>query len=287
MTLRAILLHLRLPFSLVLMPVFWFAVSQVAHPDWGRVVVVGLVLHGLLYPASHAFNSYYDKDEGPVGGLAMPPPVDRSLLRTAWWLDAVALLMGVWVGWPFVAYLLTYGFVSKAYSYDRIRLKKYPIISWLTIGLFQGGLTYVATYQAVGQAGGGDLLAGHTLLAALLSTLNLLAIYPITQVYQHKEDARRGDRTISLVMGVRGTFLATLALFGLAMPGFYVYFAGGVPFYWLTVAMLPAVVFFGFWYGRVRRQATAANFRSTMYMIGLAGLGLNLFFIGLTFLVTT
>jgi 4-hydroxybenzoate polyprenyltransferase len=281
MTFRAVFLHLRVHFSLLLMPVFWFAVSQVASPDWGRVVVVGVILHLLLYPASHAYNSYYDKDEGPVGGLATPPPVDATLLRTAWWLDAAALLAGAWVGWPFVAYLLAYGFVSKAYSYDQIRLKKYPILSWLTIGLFQGGLTYLGTYQAVSQSTLPALADGHIWLAAGLSTLNLLAIYPITQVYQHEEDARRGDLTISRVLGIRGTFLATFLLFNLSLLGFYQYFTGRPPFYWLLLALLSAGVYFVVWYARVHRQAEAADFRSTMYMTGLAGLGLNAFFITL------
>jgi hypothetical protein len=284
MSLRTVLLHLRVHFSLFLMPVFWFAVSQTPHPDWSRVWAVGLILHLLLYPASHAYNSYYDKDEGPVGGLAAPPPVSKALLWVAWGLDALALGLGTWLGWPFVVYLLLYGFMSKAYSSDRIRLKKYPIISWLVVGTCQGGLTYAATYLAVGQLPLGTLLDARVGLAVLLSTLNLLAIYPITQVYQHDEDARRGDLTLSRLLGIRGTFVCTLLIFSLSMAGFWVYFGGGAAFYWLATLMAPTSAYFLSWYVRVRRQESEANFQSTMWMTALAGLGLNLFFMALTWL---
>ncbi len=284
MTLRSVLLHLRVHFSLFLMPVFWFAVSQVSQPDWGRVWAVGVILHLLLYPASHAFNSYYDKDEGPVGGLAVPPPVSKTLWYVAWLLDVLALLLGTWLGWPFVVYLLVYGFTSKAYSHDRIRLKKYPVLSWLVVGTCQGGLTYAATYQAVSQDPISALLTPDVGLAALLSTLNILAIYPITQIYQHNDDAKRGDLTLSRLLGVRGTFICTLVIFSISITGFYLYLEGGIAFFWLVGLLLPTAAYFLSWYVRVWRNVGQANFQSTMWMTALAGLGLNAFFIILTFL---
>jgi len=96
------------------------------------------ILHLLLYPASNAYNSYFDKDEGSIGILESPPPVDKELFYVSWVLDILALLLGVFIGWPFVCYLLIYGFISKAYSHDRIRLKKYPVASWLIVSFFSG-----------------------------------------------------------------------------------------------------------------------------------------------------
>ncbi|WP_425291083.1 UbiA family prenyltransferase [Spirosoma linguale] len=279
MSLRAVWLHLRVPFSFFLMPVFWFALSQSAHPDAGRTWAVFLIIHLLLYPASHAYNSYYDKDTESIGLLATPPPVDRTLLWVAWGLDAVALLHGLWVGWPFVAYLLVYGFISKAYSHDRMRLKKYPVLSWLIVGLCQGGLTFLATYQAINQVPISHLLNTNLMLAASLCSLNILAIYPITQVYQHAEDSRRGDLTMSRWLGIRGTFGCTGLIFTLATAGFYVFYRGQAPFYGLQICLLPATLFFVIWYSHVHRDARLANYTSAMRMTLLAGIGLNLFFI--------
>ncbi|UOQ78239.1 hypothetical protein MUN84_06535 [Hymenobacter sp. 5516J-16] len=64
---------LRIPFSVYLMPVFWFGLSALP-PGFSvaRAVGVFVVLHLLAYPASNGYNSYYDQDEGSIGGLRQP-----------------------------------------------------------------------------------------------------------------------------------------------------------------------------------------------------------------------
>jgi len=284
MSFRAVWSHLRVPFSFFLLPVFLFALSQSPRPDWVRTVVVLLTIHFLLYPASNAYNSYFDKDEDSIGLLERPPAVDKTLFHVAWALDILALLIGWWVGFPFVVYLLVYGVISKAYSHPLIRLKKYPVTSWLIVSLFQGGFTYLMTLQAINHLSIGALLSFRPLLAAGLCTLNLLATYPVTQIYQHEEDARRGDLTMSRLLGIRGTLLNAVFLFTLILLGFYLYF-GGMPVFWLLpVCLLPGIVFFLQWYQRVRSDVRQANFRSAMRVTWLAGSGLNLFFIFLLIL---
>ncbi|MFD1142043.1 UbiA family prenyltransferase [Larkinella insperata] len=289
MTFRTVWLHLRVPFSFFLLPVFLFALTQSdalrsGALDWVRVAVIWVAIHLLLYPASNAYNSYFDKDEGSIGILETPPPVDKTLFYVAWGLDGLALLLGVWVGWPFVVYLLVYGFISKAYSHPAVRLKKYPIASWLIVSLFQGGFTYLMTLQAFDRLPVADLIKPQPLLAALLCTMNLLAVYPITQIYQHEEDSRRGDLTMSRLLGVGGTFLNAVCWFALSLVGFYRYFGGATMFWLLPVCLLPGVVYFLFWYRRVHRDVGQANFRSAMTMTLLSGTGLNFFFLFLLIL---
>ncbi|WP_338873588.1 UbiA family prenyltransferase [Spirosoma sp. SC4-14] len=280
MTARTIWLHLRVPFSVFLLPMFWFAVSQSVHPDLGKSVAVLLIVHLLLYPASNAYNSYFDKDEGSIGGLEKPPPVDKDLYWVSWALDVVALVLGsIFVNWPFVLYLLVYGFVTKAYSHDRIRLKKYPILSWLLISVLQGGITYVMTYISINDLPLSTIGQPKLLLGGLLATLNLMALYPVTQVYQHEEDARRGDRTISLMMGVRGTFICAVVMYLLSMVGFYIYFEGSYLILIYLLFLLPAVIFFLRWFSRVYKDPNQANYRTTMQMMWISSIGLNSFFL--------
>src|SRR5205823_3554541 len=61
------LLHLRLPFQLLLAPVFlWGALA--AGGRCSPVLVAAFVaIHVCLYGGATAFNSVYDRDEGPVG----------------------------------------------------------------------------------------------------------------------------------------------------------------------------------------------------------------------------
>jgi 4-hydroxybenzoate polyprenyltransferase len=281
MTLRSVLLHLRFPFSLFLLPVFWFALSQSVNPDLGRTWLVAFVLHFLLYPASNAYNSFFDKDEESIGILERPPLVDRTLYYVAWGFDLLGLGLGIFIGWPFVLYLLIYGLVSKAYSHDRIRLKKYPVSSWIIVSAFQGGFTYLMTLQALNNVPLEQLFTNHTLLAGTLCTLNVMALYPLTQIYQHAEDARRGDLTLSRLLGIQGTFICALLVFSCSLTGFYIYFEGRSPFYLLLAFLLPAMIFFGLWYLRVRQDRSRADFRSAMQMTILAGIGLNGFFLTL------
>jgi len=281
---KSVLLHLRIPFSFFLMPIFCFSLSQSPKPDLLTTVFVFLILHLLLYPASNAYNSYYDKDEGSIGGLESPPPVSKKLLYAAWAFDVVAVLLGLLIGWELALALLVYGLVSKAYSYDRIRLKKYPIISWLVIGVFQGAFPYLMVFQAINHISIADLSKQEIWVPALLSTLWLMAAYPMTQIYQHEEDARRGDLTLSRMLGIKGTFLFTASAFVLVNVGFYIYFrywldAGLLYFGLFQVLMLPVLIYFFIWFRRASRDLRQVNFRSTMRLNLISSVCMNAFFL--------
>ena len=122
---RSTLLHLRFPFSFFLLPVFLFALSTSEPVNWVDTLVAAFILHILLYPASNGYNSFFDKDEGSIGGLKSPPAVNNSLYYTSIALDLVAIILGtIFISFTFSMMILTYGLVSKAYSHPAIRLKK-------------------------------------------------------------------------------------------------------------------------------------------------------------------
>ncbi|MEQ8713747.1 MAG: UbiA family prenyltransferase [Cyclobacteriaceae bacterium] len=284
---RSTWLHLRIPFSFFLLPVFLFAISILENPDWWPVILVGVILHLLLYPASNGYNSYFDKDEGSIGGLKHPPKVSKELYVMALVFDGIALVLGLWISWQFALMLFVYGLVSKAYSHPAVRLKKLPIIGWITAGFFQGYFTFLMVIVGVGQSPLPEMLTAEVQLPAILSSLLLWGSYPMTQVYQHEEDAARGDQTISLRLGVLGTFHFTAAMFSLSNAGFLAYYYS---YFGLTTAMmfqaflLPVLVFFLWWYLRVRREESQANFEHTMQLNMLSAVMLNAFFLTVTLL---
>ena len=118
------------------------------------------------------------------------------------------------------------------------------------------------------------------LLPAFICTSNLLAIYPLTQVYQHEEDARRGDMTMSRLLGIRGTFLNAVFWLGLSGVGFLVYFG----FTFVIILLSPLLGFFGWWMLQVWKDESKANFKNTMWLNLLAGVCLTIFFGALCFL---
>ncbi|MFN3380339.1 MAG: UbiA family prenyltransferase [Runella zeae] len=275
---KNIIIHLRLPFSFLLLPIFLFALSQAPQIDVGKAWWVFFILHFLLFPASNAYNSYYDKDEGSIGLLETPPPVTKGLWYVAWAMDLVGLIVGyLFVNIEFVMYLLVYGLVSKAYSHPMIRLKKYPILSWIVVTTFQGALTYVAVFRAVApQATFSELIP--QLVPALICTSNLLAIYPLTQVYQHEEDAKRGDMTMSRLLGIKGTFVNACFWLALSGGGFLYYFGFTTHLLLLIILLGPLLLFFGRWMWQVWEDERQANFKNTMYLNLIAAVCLNICF---------
>ncbi|MEX0635286.1 MAG: prenyltransferase, partial [Ferruginibacter sp.] len=78
---------LRFPFSIFLMPVYWFALSQIRDVHIGRTILVFFILHVLVYPASNGYNSYMDRDTASIGGIEHPKAPTKQLLYSTIILD--------------------------------------------------------------------------------------------------------------------------------------------------------------------------------------------------------
>jgi len=282
MGLRSTLIHLRFPFSFFLFPIWLAAVSAAREVDPLRGLASFVILHLLLYPASNGFNSYYDRDEGPIGGIAKPPPVGGDLLAASLILDLLALAAGLTLLGPlFMGGLIVYGLASKLYSWDKTRIKARPIAGWLLIGIGQGGLTFLLVVASIGKAGQAGI-GGETLLESLAATALLLGVYPLTQIYQHEEDARRGDLTISRLVGIPGSFILSGIFLGIGILGLgaFVDMRGGAPWTLAYLGIqLPATIYFIVWFARTLRDPAMADFRHAMRMNLLASGCLSLFFI--------
>ncbi len=280
---RSSLLHLRIPFSFFLLPIFLFSLAISPNITADPLLWSFVIVHLFLYPASNAYNSYFDKDEGSIGILENPPPVEKGLYYLALLFDLIAIVLAIWkVSITFAIMLFIYGLVSKAYSHPSIRLKKYAITSWIITGLFQGLFSFVMCYVGINQFEIGQALKPEVYFGGILTSLMLWANYPLTQVYQHEEDAKRGDKTFSILLGIKGTFYFVAATFSIAAIGFIVYFNTffNNRFAQLFILFLaPVVLFFVYWLYRVLRDLRKANYRNTMWLNFISATSLNVFFI--------
>lgn len=280
---RSSWLHLRIPFSFFLLPIFLFAVAISPNLIEARLLWVFLIVHFFLYPASNAFNSYFDKDEKSIGGLKNPPPVSRGLYFLALLFDLLAIVLGILkINWQFGFMLFIYGLVSKAYSHTSIRLKKYPIAGWIITGLFQGLFTLVMCYLALNNFDVETAMNPKVLMAGIIASAMLWGNYPMTQIYQHEEDAKRGDITLSLKLGVLRTFGFTAIVFGLATIGFVCFFQifYDSKYAWhFLLALAPVLLYFGYWFFQVTRDATKADYTHLMGLNFISAICLNAFFI--------
>jgi 1,4-dihydroxy-2-naphthoate octaprenyltransferase len=94
---RSTLQLLRFHFSFFLLPVFLFAISQLPAVNWRLTVLVFIILHFLVYPASNGYNSYMDKDQTPIGGLKNPLQPTVQLFRISLLMDTAALIISLFI----------------------------------------------------------------------------------------------------------------------------------------------------------------------------------------------
>lgn len=278
---------MRIPFSVFLMPVYWFALSDkyvIANFDIIKAIIVFVVLHILVYPASNGYNSYCDKDEDSVGGLAKPPKVTKELLLVVCMFDLASVLLALVISWQFALMVFVYLMVSKAYSYDKIRLKKYPIISSMIVAFFQGAWVYLSIIQVFTNSFKFD---NYSLIFAVVSSIFLLGSYPITQIYQHQSDKKRGDKTLSIVLGLWGTFVFSGVVFFLAtiiyvlanykygqyfQIGTYLIFTGPILWYLTN------------WIKNAQKNLSQINHQNTMTMNKISSLSMSfIFFVNMVY----
>ena len=260
---------LRFHFSVFLLPVYLFALSQVPRVSWPDALLVFAILHLLVYPSSNGYNSYMDRDSSPIGGLEKPLQPTRELFHVSIVMDVIAVGLSFLISPWFAAGVLLYILASRAYSYRGIRLKKYPVTGYLVVVLFQGALVFVLAYHGSSHDHSFNVPVWGVAAAAGL----IGGYYPLTQVYQHAADEADGVRTISLALGKRGTFIFCGIIFTLATVCMFLLCKHNNdlrPFYLFIVCMGPMVWFFLQWMRKVWHDGQQANFRNSLVMNVLA-----------------
>ncbi len=276
---------LRFPFSFFLMPVFWFALGSVQEIHILRAIGIFLVIHMLLYPSSNGYNSYMDRDTGSIGGVRKPMEPTRELFYVTVAMDMLAIILAALLSPIFAVLLLCYIICSRLYSYRGVRLKQYPILGYLVVILNQGGIVFLMIYLGAGDYRPSIGQLPWTGIAA--ACLLIGGFYPITQIYQHRQDQRDGVKTISSLLGVRGTFVFCAIIYLAAFCMLFLYYQQlQHPLYFsiLQIFFLPVLVYFFRWLRLVWKDASKADFNHTMEMNWVASTCTNIGFITLLIL---
>ena len=266
---RDTILHLRVPFSFFLLPVFCFGISQASPIYLADTIILFISLHLFIYPASNIYNSYMDKDTGSIGGLKNPPPVTRKLYYASIIFDIAGLALCSFTGWRNTLLLAGYVALSKAYSWHGIRLKKYTYVSWLTVAFCQGGYTFMLANMAAAHNAHISWFVPENIICMLVASLLIGGSYPLTQIYQHKEDSSRGDRTLSYRMGITGTFVFTSIMFAVSAGILFYYFrtyTSLVHFFIFAICLMPVMIYYLQWFFKTMKDKAFADFEHTMLM---------------------
>jgi len=269
---------LRFHFSIFLMPVYWFALTQLVNINRTNAVLIFIILHVLVYPSSNGYNSYMDRDTSPIGGLQNPLQPTKQLFYVTVAMDVLAVALSFFISSLFASGILLYIICSRLYSYRGIRIKQYPIIGYLTVIALQGGLVFWMAYHGSSMM----LKTGMPLAGMIAASLLIGGFYPLTQIYQHKQDKEDGVTTISYLLGYRKTFVFCAVVYVVAMLFVgYTFFSSLMikEFFILAIFFLPILVYFLWWAVKVWKDESFADFKHTMQMNVLASICTNAAFI--------
>jgi 1,4-dihydroxy-2-naphthoate octaprenyltransferase len=289
MPLKDLLLHLRLQWQILLVPLFFWGFLLAAGPRAPELIgleflLVFLIFHVMFYGGATALNSYYDQDEGPVGGLWEPPETTRDLLIFAVGLQILGLILLFFISLPLFVLALIMGFVGNAYSHPAIRLKAYPWTSLLAVSIFQGmGGTAAGWLYAADQWQ--SLFSLKAILGLLVAALIITGFYPLTQVYQREEDRKQGVISFAVYAGEK-VFPLSIAcmLSAAALMGYLAWrYFGPIEALLAIVGLVGLAIFVAIWWSRYDDTDVRVNYL-WMMRLGYLMTGGFLVFIAFVFL---
>ena len=193
---RNFILHLRLPYNFLLLTGPFLAGALFSQrTNLVRFIFYYIVFFVFFMGGVNAYNSYYDRDTGPIGGLKYPPKMKGWMLYAAIGMQITALILSIknillfWI-------ILISMVLSVSYSHPSIRLKAKPIESLILI-FFSVIMGFLAGFFAYG----GINPEFPLIIISIGVSMIITGIYPISQAYQTKEDLKRGDKTFFVKYG--------------------------------------------------------------------------------------
>jgi 1,4-dihydroxy-2-naphthoate octaprenyltransferase len=267
--------------SLIFLPVFLFAISQTQDINWLHTTLFFVVMFILVQPSIRMQITYANMQLSKCDIAETEQAKKLFKISTA--MDGLAvvfstLIFSLEVG----AGVLTYLLLSKLHNSNPIRLKKYAIISWLLTMAMQGVLLFALTQYACGK-----IMLITNVFALQATTFFVGFIFPLLQMYTHQQDANRGDLTISLRLGLKGTFTLSLVAFLVAVlfMGLHFYNIKKLfHFYLFLLFLSPVAAYFFWWRKNTKIQPLAANHTFTKLFIIITTICMGLFSLVLIYL---
>jgi len=215
---RSFVVHFRLHYQLFILSGGYlfgalFSDGLNAKMFWLQFLNVSVLLFG----TATVYNSWHDKDEGPIGGLKHPPPMQPWMRKVALWMQFGGLLLAHYAGIEFTYLYLASMVFFWLYSTKRARWKGHPIKSLIAIGISTGTNSFWMGYFAAG----GEAFTPEIVIVGVGTALVFLSLYPVSQIYQMRNDSIRGDRTFAIEFGIQGVkrFYTRTYYIGLSMAG--------------------------------------------------------------------
>lgn len=235
------ILHLRIHYQfLILSGGYLLASIYLKEPDLKSFWIQFLNVHILLFGGATAYNSYWDKDEGPIGGLKNPPPMSKWMWVISMLMQYLGLFWAYTYSWKFAAVYGVSMLFFWLYSSPITRWKGHPLLSIIAIGISTGTNSFIMGILAAG--GDPDFAEGMTALGVACL---ILSLYPVSQVFQTEQDRLRGDRTFAIEYGLKGVrvFFMCMFLTGAMVISYFLFLQSEVYGLLLGLICMPAFAF--------------------------------------------
>lgn len=195
---QRVFIHARWPVQSYVVLGFLFGAVVTRHP-LNFSYIVAFVAWLMIVVGLTVLNSYYDKDEAPVGGMQNPPKVNESLLYGSLILIVAGLILCFPFGMTFWLLALAVVIVYFFYSYEGTRWKSNGYAA-VGINALVGALTVLGAAILRG-----SFTAPEVIAAALCAAAFKASVYSMMQVHQIEEDTARGDVSFAVMHGRQKT----------------------------------------------------------------------------------
>jgi hypothetical protein len=210
----AFLVHLRLHYQFLILSGAFLAGAVFAGGIRPGFLVQFVSVHVLLFGGVTVYNSYWDRDEGPIGGLRRPPPLAPWTLPASWALQAAGLALAALASAALAAVYLVSMLFFWLYSRPGVRWKGRPILSLVAIGVSTGLCGFLLGYLHGGAFPPAAPSPDWPAVAASAGVaLVIVSLFPLSQAYQVGEDTARRDVTFTARFGLEGVRRAFAVLF--------------------------------------------------------------------------
>jgi 1,4-dihydroxy-2-naphthoate octaprenyltransferase len=267
--------------SLIYLPLFLFAISQTHDLNMLHTGLFFIILQALMHPSNQLqiANANMELSDNKTDITQQA----KNLITTSISMNSLAVVLSILifsleVGVGVLGYLL----LSKLHNNNPIRLRKYAIISLLLTMTMQGVLLFALTQYATGK-----LMLITNVFAIQACAFFVGFIYPLTQMHTQTDDLKRGDLTISIRLGLKGTFVLSLVMFliSISFMGLHFYNTKHVfHFYVFLFFLSPVAAYFFWWRKNTRLQPLVANYRFTRLFVVITTICMSLFSLVLIYL---
>jgi hypothetical protein len=207
---KAFLSHLRLHYQFLILSGAFLSGAVFAGPiRWTAFAAQFLSVHVLLFGGVTVYNSFWDKDTGPIGGLRAPPPLAPWTLPASWAVQILGLGAALAASPLCAAVYASSMLCFWLYSRPGIRWKGRPWLSLFAIGASTGVCGFLLGFLH----GGRTAVTPAAVAGALGTACLIVSLFPMSQVYQVDEDLGRKDLTFTARYGLRGVKLIYAVLF--------------------------------------------------------------------------